>query len=84
LPRDKSKFSESAIRTHGLTYEKLEQKGARLFTKQDAKDIVEFLPEGSKVIAHNWENDRETLMNAFDSKRGGVGVYLPKWEKTCT
>ena len=57
----KGRFSDSAVKTHGLTREVLIQQGAREFSPSDAKEILDFLGQWSLVIAHNLPFDRQIL-----------------------
>ena len=66
-------FTDKALATHGMNYEKLRSKGAKPFTKDDANEIVDFIGPNPRIIAHNFEFDKVVLFAAF--KR--VGVYLP-------
>lgn len=69
----KGPFSAGATETNGLTMEKLRQMGARPFTEEDAKEILEFVGPRALVIMHNKWFDLNMLLKTFKD----VKVYLP-------
>ena len=79
-------FSESAVKTHSLTMEKLKKEGAAPFGSADAKDILEFAGPRALVIMHNKWFDLKVLLKAFKAAK----VHLPlkdaldPWETRCT
>lgn len=78
-------ISESAVKTHGLTMEKLKKEGAAPFGSADANDILDFAGPCARVIMHNKAFDIGVLLKAFKA----VKVHLPlkgtdRWETLCT
>lgn len=58
-------FSDSAVRTHGLTMEKLKREGAAPFDSADGKEILDFVGPCARVIMHNKAFDIKVLLKAF-------------------
>ena len=52
---------------HGLSIEKLKQKKAEKFTKKHANEILDFIGNNARLIAHNFTFDRKVLLAAFKS-----------------
>jgi DNA polymerase III epsilon subunit-like protein len=78
-------FSESAVKTHGLTMEKLKKEGTAPFGSDDAKEILDFAGPCARVIMHNKAFDIGVLLKAFKA----VKVHLTlkgtdRWETLCT
>ena len=46
-------ISDSAVRTHGWTMEKLKREGAVPFSSAHAKEILEFAGPRALVVMHN-------------------------------
>ena len=79
-------ISDSAVRTHDWTMEKLEREGAVPFSSADAKEILEFAGPRALVVMHNKWFDPKVLLKAFKAAKVHLPLKDPSdpWETRCT
>ena len=68
------KLTESAIKIHGLTKQRLKEKKARKWTKGESNKLVNFLKihEDLPIVAHYIHHDRDTVLKGAFEKVNNV------------
>ena len=70
----KGKITKSALDTHKLTLEKLKEKNAKEYTREDSQELAEFLNREPNlpIVAHNVRYDRDSVLKPAFEKVGDL------------
>jgi len=81
-----AKITKSAKDTHGLSKEKLEEKGATSFTKGESERLMNFLNEHKEwpIVAHYAKYDREDVLRPAFEKAGTRKIFPSDGRWRCT
>ena len=79
-------FTESALRTHGLSRKVLKQRGAKVFSKATSDMIMNYLNimKDLPIVAHNVEYDRDKVLKPAFKKVGNLDAMPPDSRWRCT